>query len=154
MKKVQALFFNIIKPKTHFTLFMTSTLFTVMSSSWASPRSKMHHSQILIIFLILNWLEMSGDGPAWPRGTPLSGNWWRLTLWPRHLIKYGNFPPLLSACVGTDDELMSAVIMRCEEYPWSVPVVSPLSVVCSADQSQFIFRCVKRDRVEETIWHI
>ena len=43
--------------------------------------------------------------------------------------------------------------MRCEDPPWSDPVVSPLSDVCSADQSQFIFRCVKWDRVE-TFRHI
>ena len=52
--------------------------------------SEMHHPQILIIFLILNW-------PGLALGDSSPGNWWRLTLCPRHLIKYGNSPPLLPA---------------------------------------------------------
>ena len=74
----------------------------------------MHHPQILIIFLILNW-------PGLALGDSSPGNWWRLTLCPRHLIKYGNSPPLLLAPVCCVWERM---MNRCQRGSCDVRMVS------------------------------
>ena len=89
-----------------------------------SPGSEMHHPQILIIFLILNW-------PGLAPGDSSPGNWWRLTLCPRHLIKYGNSPPLLLAPVCCVWEQM---MNRCQRGSCDVRMVSGQAIVSCPPQ--------------------
>ena len=84
----------------------------------------MHHPQILIIFLILNW-------PGLAPGDSSPGNWWRLTLCPRHLIKYGNSPPLLLAPVCCVWERM---MNRCQRGSCDVGMVSGQAIVSCPPQ--------------------
>ena len=83
----------------------------------------MHHSQILIIFSIVNWPGLApGDSPGQVIGG--ASHCERDILLNMEIL----LRSCLAPCVGTDDEQMSAEIMRCEETgQWSVvrPLLPP-----------------------------